>query len=139
VVRKPSPEKMAHADDRLRREIIVWLTTVRPDGQPQSSPVWFVWDGRTVLIYSLPTSRKLPNIRGNAKVSLHLADDAGADVVSIEGLALVSPDESPALGVPEYVEKYRDLIADLGWTEQDFSEGYSVPIRVAPTRWRVAD
>ena len=30
---------------RLREEIIGWLTTVTPDGQPQPIPVWFVWDG----------------------------------------------------------------------------------------------
>src|SRR5437016_3874892 len=114
---------MAHADERLRREVVIWLTTVRPDGQPQSSPVWFLWDGRTFLIYSLPTSQKLPNIRGNPRVSLHLNDDQGSDVVSIEGLASIGGDEPPLLGVPEYIEKYRDLIADLGTTVPEFSEG----------------
>jgi PPOX class probable F420-dependent enzyme len=135
----PSPEKMAHADERLRREVIVWLTTVRTDGQPQSSPVWFLWDGRAFLIYSLRSSQKLPNIRRNPKVALHLADDLGYDIVSLEGEASVGEDEPPALGVPEYVEKYRELISDLGWTEEKFSKDYSVAIRVAPTRWRIAD
>lgn len=32
----------AKADRRLRSEQILWLTTVRADGQPQSSPVWFL-------------------------------------------------------------------------------------------------
>ena len=135
----PSPENMAHADDRLRREVVMWLTTVRRDGQPQSSPVWFLWDGRTVLIYSLPTSQKVPNIRANPRVSIHLADEEGADIVSIEGVASVLPEGSPAIGVPEYVEKYRGLIADLGYTETRFSDAYSVAIRVTPTRWRIAD
>ena len=39
---------------RLRDEYLVWLTTVRADGLPQPSPVWFLWDGETVLIYSQP-------------------------------------------------------------------------------------
>ena len=64
-------KKLAHADRRLRTEVILWLTTVRADGQPQSSPVWFVWDGRTFLIYSLP-SQKVPNIRRSPRVSLHM-------------------------------------------------------------------
>jgi PPOX class probable F420-dependent enzyme len=127
---------MAAADERLRRETVIWLTTVRPDGQPQSSPVWFLWDGRTFLIYSLPTSPKLPNIRSNPKVSLHLNDIDGSDVVSIECLASIAEDDAPALGVPEYVEKYREGVADLGWSEQQFAEAYSVPIRITPTRWR---
>jgi Pyridoxamine 5'-phosphate oxidase len=41
----PSKPAHAHAERRLRTEPIVWLTTVRADGRPQSSPVWFLWDG----------------------------------------------------------------------------------------------
>src|SRR5438552_1850372 len=35
--------KRTHADRRLLDEKIAWLTTVRRDGQPQSSPGWFLW------------------------------------------------------------------------------------------------
>jgi len=140
VGKKPSPEKMAHADERLRREVIMWLTTTRSDGQPQSSPVWFLWDGRTFLIYSLPASQKVPNIRRNPKVSLHLNDDGvGSDVLSIEGLAAIGEQEPSITDVPEYVDKYRDLIADLGTEPRAFAGAYSVAIRVTPTRWRIAD
>lgn len=38
-------EAGGHAERRLREERIAWLTTVRADGQPQSVPVWFLWDG----------------------------------------------------------------------------------------------
>jgi PPOX class probable F420-dependent enzyme len=138
--RKPSPEKMAHADGRLRSDVIVWLTTVRGDRQPQSSPVWFLWDGRTFLIYSLPASQKVPNIRRNGRVSLHLKDDGvGGDIVSIEGLASVGENEPPVHEVAEYIEKYRDLIAGLGLDPDEFARAYSVAIRVTPTRWRIAD
>jgi PPOX class probable F420-dependent enzyme len=139
MTRKPTPEKMAHADDRLRRDVIVWLTTVRADGQPQTSPVWFLWDGRTLLIYSMPASQKVPNIRGDARVSLHLNDDGvGGDIVSIEGQASIGVSEPPVNEVPEYVEKYRELIAELGSDPEEFTRAYSVAIRVTPTRWRVA-
>jgi hypothetical protein len=37
------------AEGRLREEGIAWLTTVRADGQPQSVPVWFLWDGGSFL------------------------------------------------------------------------------------------
>jgi PPOX class probable F420-dependent enzyme len=140
MARKPTPEKMAHADDRLRRDVIVWLTTVRADGQPQTSPVWFLWDGRTFLIYSMPASQKVPNIRGDGRVSLHLNDDGvGGDIVSIEGQASIGKSEPPVNEVPEYVEKYRELIAELGSNPDEFARAYSVAIRVTPTRWRVAD
>jgi PPOX class probable F420-dependent enzyme len=140
VATTPSTEKMAHADERLRRDVIVWLSTVRADGQPQSSPVWFLWDGRTFLIYSLPTSQKVPNIRRNPRVSLHLNDDGvGSDIVSIEGMASIGEVGPTIMDVPDYAEKYRDAIADLGYETTRFAEAYSVAIRVIPTRWRVAD
>lgn len=39
-----SAEASAALDERLRTEDIAWITTVTADGQPQSSPVWFLWD-----------------------------------------------------------------------------------------------
>ena len=47
----PSRQAHAHADRRLRSEQVAWLTTVRADGQAQSSPMWFLWDGETSLGY----------------------------------------------------------------------------------------
>jgi PPOX class probable F420-dependent enzyme len=54
--------KHARADDKLRHEIAAWLTTVTAGGQPQSTPIWFHWDGSTFLIYSQPDRPKLHNI-----------------------------------------------------------------------------
>ncbi len=41
--------KPAHAAaaGRLQSEPIIWLTTVTPSGQPQSTPVWFLWQDPT--------------------------------------------------------------------------------------------
>ena len=58
----PSKEAHAHADRRLRSEQVAWLTTVRADGQAQSSPVWFLWDGETFLVYSQPGAPKVRNV-----------------------------------------------------------------------------
>jgi len=65
----------ARADGRLRREEVAWLTTVRPDGQPQSVPVWFLWDGASFLIYSRQGRQKLKNIARNPRVDLNLNSD----------------------------------------------------------------
>ena len=70
---------------RLREEEVIWLTTVRRDGQPQPIPVWFLWDGETILIYSRPDQQKVRNIRHNPKVSLHFnTDEYGDSVVRID-------------------------------------------------------
>jgi hypothetical protein len=39
----PDKPKHAAADGRLKSEPMIWLTTVTPSGQPQSTPVWFLW------------------------------------------------------------------------------------------------
>jgi PPOX class probable F420-dependent enzyme len=134
----PSKPAHAHAERRLRTEPIVWLTTVRTDGQPQSSPVWFLWDGESLLVYSQPHAQKVRNLGANPRVSLHLGDDgAGGDVVSVEGTAAVEPDTPRADRVDGYLAKYRAAIEDLGYEAGPFARTYSTAIRVHPTRARV--
>jgi PPOX class probable F420-dependent enzyme len=128
----------ARADRRLREEIMIWLTTVRSDGQPQSVPVWFLWDGETFLIYSQPGRQKLRNIGGNPRVGLHLnSDDRGGDVVRVEGAAQMLEDFPPATEVGEYLEKYRESIARIGFDPDGFARTYSVALRVTPGRWQI--
>jgi PPOX class probable F420-dependent enzyme len=131
-------EAGARAEGRLRDEGIIWLTTVRSDGQPQSVPVWFLWNGESFLIYSQPGRQKLRNIDRNPRVALNLNSNAyGGDVVRAEGSAEVIEDAPRADEVPEYVNKYRDAIARIGFDPNGFAHAYSVPLRVTPTRWQV--
>src|SRR5688572_18541946 len=39
-------------EERLRDELIIWLTTIDRKGTPQPRPVWFIWDGESFLIYT---------------------------------------------------------------------------------------
>ncbi|HEV3505911.1 MAG TPA: TIGR03667 family PPOX class F420-dependent oxidoreductase [Actinomycetes bacterium] len=134
----PSNPAHARADRRLRSEPVAWLTTVRADGQAQSTPVWFLWDGDTFLLYSQPDAQKVRNVASNPKVSLHLSDDgAGDDVVTFEGAATVEPGTPRADRVEGYLAKYRGAIAALGYEPGPFARTYSTAIRVRPTRARV--
>jgi PPOX class probable F420-dependent enzyme len=125
----------ARARRRLHKDIIGWLTTVSPEGAPQPVPIWFLWNGnRSVLLYSRPGKRKLRNIDANPRVSINLdSDTVDADIVICWGVARVS-DDPPADRVPEYVAKYAERIAALGWTPQSFAADFSVPIRIELTR-----
>jgi PPOX class probable F420-dependent enzyme len=128
----------AHAETRLRREKIAWLTTVRRDGQPQSSPVWFLWRNGEIVVYSKPTTQKVRNVQSNAKVAVHLRDvDEGSDIVSIEGTAEIDETYPAAATIPEYLTKYRSMIADINMDPDSFARSYSVPVRIRPTKIRV--
>ncbi len=126
-----------HAEQRLRSNIIAWLTTVGGDGRPYTVPVWFLWDGNTVLIFSQPQMQKIRNLRKNARVTLALDDSKqGEDVVIVEGTAELLDDPKISVMLPAYVEKYGAIIQDMGWTPASMAADYSLGIRVTPTKFR---
>ena len=130
----PFGERVAR---RLRDEHLIWLTTVGADGTPQPNPVWFLWDGVSFLVYSLPDAARLPHIRRNPKISLNLdGNGKGGDIIILTGEARISQDDPPADQVPAYVEKYRDFIARSFGTPEVFAARYSVALRITPTKVR---
>jgi PPOX class probable F420-dependent enzyme len=135
IVLDESTDFGKRAAQRLRADVIGWLTTVTPDGGPRPIPVWFLWDGdRSLLVYSRPDKRKLANIAANPRVSLNLdSDGIDADIIICWGEARVS-DDPPATEVPEYVEKYATPIERLGWTPESFAADFSVPLRIDISR-----
>ena len=127
----------ARADRRLRTEQILWLTTVRADGQPQSSPVWFLWDGETFLVFSQPSAQKLRNLAGNPRVAVNLeSDGTGDEVLTVDGTAAVDPEVPPSDQLEEYRVKYREGIQAMGSTPAELARDFSVAIRIRPSRVR---
>ena len=120
----------------LADAVVIWLTTVRSDGQPQASPVWFVLDDGDFLVYSLDDTPRTRNIAGNPRVSINTDSDAGSDLVIVEGVARIVAGPS-SVDHPRYQEKYRRHIPAIGHTPESFAKRYPVPIRVTPRQWRV--
>ncbi|MCH8992083.1 MAG: pyridoxamine 5'-phosphate oxidase family protein, partial [Acidobacteria bacterium] len=88
------------------------------------------------VIYSLGDTARIQNLEANPLVSLNLDSNAGADVVTVEGVARVV-DGPPSTENVAYQEKYRDGIRDIGHTPESFAERYSVALRITPKRWRI--
>jgi len=126
------PEQARH---RLAHDRLAWLTTVGPSGTPQTSLVWFLWDGSEVLVYSGGTKPKVRNVVDRPRVSLAFnSNEVGGDVVVLTGDARISPDEPPVHENPAYLERYERWIVDrLRLTPEAFTERYDTAIRITPT------
>ncbi|HEY6497632.1 MAG TPA: TIGR03667 family PPOX class F420-dependent oxidoreductase [Trebonia sp.] len=125
-------------EKHLANDKIVWLTTVTPTGRPAPRPVWFLWDGTTVLIYSQPDAAKLRHIAGNDHVSLNFnCSEGGGDVVVISGRAEIETAAPAPSAVPKMLEKYIGSIEAMGYTKEWY-DAYDTAIRVTPERaWTV--
>jgi PPOX class probable F420-dependent enzyme len=83
--------------DLLDRPLTAVLTTLMPDGYPQSHPVWCGGDGPDVLVNTMRGFRKERNMRADPRVTLLLvAPDPGA-VHWVEIRGLVELDAAGAL------------------------------------------
>ncbi len=126
-----------HALERLRTDMIGWLTTVTPEGQPQTFPIWFLWEDGEALIFSDKRAKRNVNVAHNPRVTLHLNDNGrGGDVVILEGEARVD-DSTPQ--VPDhaaYLVKYGAWITDYLTSAEEMATIYNVPLRIRPTRGR---
>jgi PPOX class probable F420-dependent enzyme len=131
-----SPVDRERVEGRLRHNLMAWLTTVRPDGQPVSVPVWFLLrDDDSILLFSEPGKKKLSNIAANPKVSLTLdSTDVGRSVVRIEGTIRAAPEEAAADEQPAYLAKYGERIEANFGTPERFAELYSAALLITPAK-----
>ena len=96
MVIDPSTEKGSKVTRWLQDDLVAWLVTVAADGTPVPTPVWFWWDGETLLVYSQPDKPKLRHIAANPRVALALALDEVGDLRAVvTGVAAVD-DAAPA-------------------------------------------
>lgn len=118
---------------RLESADFGWITTVRRDGQPQSSYVWFHFDGTDVFVISEPQSGKVRNITGNPRVSFHLDGDGtvGDGVLTIDGTAELSSGTIDPQRLSQYMAKYEHRIREgLESTPEQYAAAFSTAIRI---------
>ncbi|HEX2618555.1 MAG TPA: TIGR03667 family PPOX class F420-dependent oxidoreductase [Phototrophicaceae bacterium] len=118
--------------------LALWLTTVRADGMPQPTPVWFAQDADgSFVIYAMPDSQKVKNIRHNPKVSLSFNIDAMSEqYIVIMGEAKVDESLPPSSENSAYQEKYRTAIPAINFTPTSLAATFSLPIRIIPSHIR---
>lgn len=98
--------------DLLERPLLAHLATVRADGTPQVSPMWFVWTGRQLLFTSTTRRRKHANITARPWVAVSIADHEAVRHIELRGRISVEPDPRCGLYL-QVAERYGDVIDGL--------------------------
>jgi hypothetical protein len=60
--------------EKLETAQNIWIASVRPDGRPHLTPVWFAWTGGKLYVSIDPDSVKSKNIAHTPHVALALED-----------------------------------------------------------------
>lgn len=60
--------------DLLEGPVVVALVTMMPDGQPQATPVWCLYDGENIIVNTAEGRQKDRNMKANPKVSVLAID-----------------------------------------------------------------
>ena len=63
----------SHAD-LLEKATFAHLATIRPDGSPQSSVMWFDWDGDRIRMTHTKSRQKFRNLAEEPRVALSIED-----------------------------------------------------------------
>jgi PPOX class probable F420-dependent enzyme len=97
----PIPENLR---DLFSQPLLGALTTVNPDGQPHSVPVWCDFDGEHVRVNMPAATKKARNLRSNPKLSLLVLDSKnGRHWIEIQGHVGKLVDE--AHGARDHINK----------------------------------
>ncbi len=126
----------AKFDGIIANAEFIWFTTVNDEGMPQPTPVWFVRDVDTFVIYTPPDSHKVENINASTKVALGLANEDAGNYFVVHGEAMADHSIPPANQNTAYMSKYAESITEIGMTPESFIQRFSLPIRVTPSHVR---
>jgi PPOX class probable F420-dependent enzyme len=123
--------------DLIEGPLSVVLTTVMPDGQPQSTVVWCDYDGTHIRINTMSRFQKAKNMRANPKVTIVAYErDRPLRNIEVRGTVVEMTEEGAEQhldGLGElYLGKspYFGEVIDAKYKEQETP----VLCKIAPTR-----
>jgi PPOX class probable F420-dependent enzyme len=126
-------DRLSADASRLSESRIGWLTTLRPDGSPHTTPVWFVFDGKAIWIATGRRNVKAANVRADPRVSIAIDGSADAPLVAEGSAELMDVAVIDRVVVAAFAEKYD------GWDIGDEAvDGARVVVKVIVSRWLLA-
>jgi PPOX class probable F420-dependent enzyme len=130
----------SYVQELLAQPLLARLGTCNPASQqPHVTPVWFTWDGESLLISAFSSTRKVREIERNRRVSI-LVDtgNPGEEIKAVlfEGQAELLSD--PALVAPLAEQIYTRYLGEQGVREPGPSSWITDPenriIRLKPEK-----
>jgi PPOX class probable F420-dependent enzyme len=83
--------------DLLEKPLYAHVATVRPDGGPQSSPMWFDWDGEHIRMTHTSKRQKFRNFERDPRIALSIVDPEGPlRAMEIRGTVSMTHDDAEA-------------------------------------------
>jgi PPOX class probable F420-dependent enzyme len=118
----------------LREPHIADLATVRPDGSPQVTPVWYEYDDGRLLVLAEPTAVKVRNIKKDPRVSISIATHwEPYKYVLVNGTAEVSDEWEPEL-LRRLAVHYKGNLTGNRYADRVLKELKFCLITVTPSR-----
>lgn len=77
----------------LERRPNLILGTIRKDGSPQASPLWYLWTGSSFLMSTVDTTAKWANLQRDPRCSVCVDDPETGQMVVAYGEAKLKTDE----------------------------------------------
>ncbi|MEZ0088903.1 pyridoxamine 5'-phosphate oxidase family protein [Streptacidiphilus sp. EB129] len=132
----------AERDDFLSRQRTCRVASVSADGRPHVTPLWFVWDGSALWLYSITRSRRWTELARDPRIAVVV--DAGEEYGDLRGVELtgdVRPvGEAPRTGepAPELASPEALFAAKYGFGDTMYHDGRHAWLRLDPltlTSW----
>jgi PPOX class probable F420-dependent enzyme len=128
----------AALSDKLKQvldgKVFVTVSTIQPDGSPQSSPVWVKRDGDELLISTTTNRRKYLNLRRDPRLTVVVLDpDEPYLYAEIRGSVEMTTEGGPEL-IDELARKYTDAPDYAGWNPNSGQDAPRVVVRVIPRK-----
>ena len=98
----------------LESTAVAFVSTIGPRGEPQSTPLWFLWEAGTLRFSLVEGRQKLRNLRRDPRISVVVVDPADPTwYVELRGhIDVLTPD--PGLELERAVaEKYTGRHVDV--------------------------
>ena len=112
----------------------VVMSTVRADGSPQISPVWYLFDGEAFIISTAKETAKWHNVLRDPRIALCVDDPETGRMVVVYGRAEVADEDiwdTPRMLVEKYVKQPEAVQEHM---ERIFKNWTRVIVKIRPDK-----